>query len=289
MYELNKVQNGYNFWKKWLTDKVISLWEYENLPNSLPYREIEKRLISQGNAIIFDHPKYGIVTANGGGSGVSIYNHFTHYVYSQPILGSKRLEIGKDCQLLYCTYADIDGGSVVRTLINRYAQALADCESSTNILTVNSRSMSIFTTFDQKNRKEMEIYNKKLREGDFYAMVQDGNPLFGNITALQNYSQNTTLEQLISVRRDILSNFYEEIGIAHKRDKVAEMTALEVGADGQALSLSIDNMIDIRREYLEKVNDLFGLNIKIKYREDGQNADSGRILSGQQSFDQFTN
>ena len=53
MYDVANVPIGYRYWYKKLLAFMLSIFEYENLPESLPSRELEMCLLLQGYATPF--------------------------------------------------------------------------------------------------------------------------------------------------------------------------------------------------------------------------------------------
>lgn len=264
------VRNGYVMYCRLLRDKVLELFEYENLPTSLPYKEIESRLVDFGFCGVFNHSKYGLVTSDGGVSGVDIYNHATRFVYAQPILGSGTLLLDKDCVVIYNSYADENVQTGFREVIERYARQLADIDCSIAVGVINSRLTNIYKSKDQQSNDRLKAFYSEIELGNYSSVIgQDIGVMKDNeLMGEENKNGNQQmLPNLMSLRRDVLANFYEELGVQHKRDKVAEMTAFEVGESDETLLVNQKSLLEERQRGCDKINELFGTNIIVKYRE----------------------
>lgn len=269
MNSAKNVERGYLMYCRLLRDKVLELFEYENLPSSLPYKEIESRLTDFGFCGIFNHKKYGLVTSNGGISGVDIYNHATRFVYAQPILGSGTLLIDKDCVVVYNSYADEQTQTGFTEIIERYARQLADIDCSISVGVVNTRLTNVYRAKDDNSNKRYVEFFNKLERGEYSAIIgqdigvmKDIELIGDNASKMQN-----NLADLMSLRRDVLANFYEELGVQHKRDKVAEMTAFEVGESDETLLVNQKSLLEERQKGMDKINEMFGTDIIVHYRE----------------------
>lgn len=268
IYEVNLVSKGYEYWKRKLHEKVLTLYKWEGLPNTLPYKELETRLCTDGWVGVFKHKKYGIVCCSGGISGVSIYNHPTFYTYAQPKLGSGVLEIGKNCVIIYNNFYDRDVQNGLTSIIERYARMLADVESSLNISIINSRMTNLVEGKTEGAYKSIVAYQNEIQKGKLSA-VSSNNAVFDNVRvqpcAPDGYH---TIDSLSNVRRSILTDFYEEIGIHHTRNKTAEMTAEEVQEDKSTLVLNKTGMLEERVLGANRINEMFGTDITVRMREE---------------------
>ena len=54
MYDVSKVESGYNYWFNKLLLRCMSIFEYSGLPDTLPAREIMLNLYLTGHCVIFE-------------------------------------------------------------------------------------------------------------------------------------------------------------------------------------------------------------------------------------------
>ena len=91
IYPVNSVKKGYSYYVELLTEKANGMYIYSGLPDSLPSDQLELKLILDGYCVVFNHPKFGLVTCGGGLSGIDKYYLPTNFVYAQPALCSGNL------------------------------------------------------------------------------------------------------------------------------------------------------------------------------------------------------
>lgn len=260
IYEVNKVSKGYKFWQKSLRNKLFNYFVFGGLDPSLPSSEIMIRLIRDGWCAIFKHPKYGMVTCNGGLSGVDIYGHETTFVYAQPILGSGTLTIGKDVAIIgatkefwYTKFRPMD-------IINRYAKQLADIDATFNIAVVNARASKLYGGIDKGVRDSLKEVIENMREGDFDVVTE---PPIINAIKEHESKQELDVSDIITARDSIEKSFWEEFGVHITARKTERFLKDELSGDSQLLDSIRGGFLDSVSDGFARVNDIFGTNYTV--------------------------
>lgn len=270
LYDVASVPLGFDFWYYKLLNYCLGIYKYDGLPESLPGRELLMNLIITGHAVIFED-KGELVTTR-----TTIYDFDKYYRPTKATFGnvkifSRTLTFGKDAEVVYLTRIQgnvlhdqiVDSG--LNTFIKRYARLLADIESTINIYTVNTRATSYPVGASDQVRASLEAFNNKLAMGE-RAIITDDLIMeaFRNVDIV-GYRGGDRLNDLIIARDKILATFFREIGIKFAQEqKKAQLTEEEVTADEQLLLLNVNDMLDVQREGLERVNRHFGTNISVK-------------------------
>lgn len=255
IYEVNKVSKGYKFWQKNLRNKLFNYLVFGKLDPSLPSSEIMVRLIRDGWCAIFKHPKYGMVTCNGGLSGVDIYGHETTFVYAQPILGSGTLTIGKDVAIISATKEFWFTKFRPMDIINRYARQLADIDATFNIAVVNARASKLYGGIDKGVRDSLKEVIENMREGEFDVVTE---PTI--INAIKEHESKAELDvaDIITARDAIEKAFWEEFGVHYTARKTERFLKDELSGDSQLLQSVRDGFADSVKDGIARVNDVFG-------------------------------
>lgn len=245
-----------------LLNLLCSLFDYENCP--IPTFEIEWRLMLQGFIPIYKHPIYGLVTSWGSLSGVSIYGHYTKFISTQPVLGNKTGKIGIDGEVIYNTPQDItDGESVVLSRLKFYAKLLTDLDVSMSVYTVNTRAMSSTVARDDRSRSALTLYYDKLEEGDYTIPLCETGvlPTHSPLIESENREMFRPIE-MQDLKERIIKQFAEEFGIPKTKDKAERMVVAEVLTQETFTNWNIWAMCKARYDGIQKVNALYGTNIK---------------------------
>ena len=166
MYEVSDVRNGYDYWFFKILNLLLQMFEYENLPESLPAREIECNLLLTGHCCIVPVNDGTLFAPLSSIFGYDRYYQPDRMVFANPVVNSSReWKIGKDCEIIYNSslkdsiwYIKTDNG--LYTFIGRYARQLADIEATLNIYMVNARLTSAPVTDDNNVAQSIKAFFK---------------------------------------------------------------------------------------------------------------------------------
>lgn len=272
MYNVRYVETGYWYWFWKLYNLVVDIFDYENLPENISKIDIENNLILLGYCGIID--KGGKLYA----PFTRIFDYDVNYQPTKLVFANPRLidyrtfTIGDNCEVIYNTSMryrvwnlKVDGGLV--TFIGRYARQLADIESTLNIYTVNSRITSFPTADGDKMASSIKAFFDKITLGE-NAVISDDAIInrFRNVDINRANIKDGVNDWLIA-RDKILEQFYRDIGVRMNNPKKAQVNEEEIEANDQLLLISIDDMYKARVEGLERVNNMFGTDIRVSINE----------------------
>ena len=108
------------YYRRWMLRKVFAIFELSGVPESWDLDYFWTHIFIDGGVCITD-TDMGVLALQTGWSGINVYNHPTECVIANPVLGSFRRTIGKDCVLLHLQY-DYNG---IGYLLDRYSYLLA--------------------------------------------------------------------------------------------------------------------------------------------------------------------
>lgn len=272
MYDVSNVENGYWFWFWKLYNIVIDIFSYDNLPERITKEDIENSLILLGHATVFDRRGhlYSVFSR--------IYDFDYHYqptkmVYANPRLVDAHIyTIGEDCEVIYNTSMKhrvwnlkVDSG--LYTFIARYARQLADIEATLNIYTVNSRITSYPTADGDKMASSIKAFFDKIKLGQNAVIADDAIiNRFRNVDINRSSIRDGVNDWLIA-RDKIFEQFLRDIGVRMNNPKKAQVNEEEIEANDQLLLISLDDLLLARQEGVDRVNNLFGTDIKVKINE----------------------
>lgn len=277
------VEQNFHTYFKLLTNKCLSLFKWENLPETIDERFLMTQLILNGKVCWFNHQGRLYALNGAPGGEPNVYYEPQTFIVANPIIGSKTLTIrnrngsesidGLDGVLMALTDIDYEltpaahGG--LYGLIYQTAGLLADNISSLNVAQINGRAAVAFTADTEALAEAAEEVLKDIYSGKPYRVLSED--ILNKITAtpLGSSGQNNTIMTLIEAHQYILASFYNEIGIAGnwnmKRERVnTAETELMTGS----LDVSVYNMIKNLKDAVEKINELFGTDIKVELNKD---------------------
>lgn len=271
MYDTADVSAGYNYWFWKLLDVLLGMFKYDNLPDHLRSRDIELNILLTNHAIIFKKGGYYYTTPT------NIYGYDYDYaptsaVYAQPKIGSGRLEIGVDCEIIYNSDLEdnvfyIPCDSSMQTFISRYARTLADIESTMSFYLVDQRVPYIPVGASDSIVNSIKAFFRLITFGKRGVITDDAvMQKFRNVDIV--HPTHDGINDYLAARDKVLEQFYRDIGIKWSNQKRAQQTEDEIESDQQLLLVNPKKMLEKRQEGIENVNKLFGLNISVKLSEE---------------------
>lgn len=270
LYDVSDIKLGFDYWYFKLFNILLNIFEYEGVPEGLSQREIELNLLMTGHAVIIAKKDGTLFTPL-----TSLFNYDEYYqptkaAFANPVvITAKTYDIGVDCEVIYNNklkdslyYIKADSG--LSTFVSRYARQLADIESTANIYAVNARLTSYPVTSDGSVTESLKQFFKNLTMGK-RAIIADDTIIekFRNVDIGRVNIQDGINDWLIA-RDKILEQFYRDLGVQMYNPKKAQVTDDEVDSNTQLLLISTDDMLKERREGLERVNNMFGTDIRVR-------------------------
>lgn len=274
MYDVSKVETGYNYWFNKLLLRCMSIFEYTGLPDTLPAREIMLNLYLTGHCVIFE--KDGGLYTNPTslyGTEDSAYYYPTKAIYANPKLRSENLKIGVNAEIIYNNplqdnifYLPADGGML--TFIQRYARQLADIESTINTYVVNVRLTSYPTASNDIVKASIERFFDKLALGE-RAVISDNAIIeqFRNVD-INRSNIKDGINDLLIARDKILEMFYRDIGVRMYNPKKAQVNEEEITSNDQLLLISTKDMLQEQKAGFERVNAHWNTNINVEISDE---------------------
>ena len=239
--------------------KVNQMFHYENLPDTVSKRILEKYLTESGYCIFTKHNDKFVILQGGLGGELNEYYEYTKCIVSNPYLKlNKEYTINEDC-ILIRNDSRMKG---LIPLLSRYAVLCGDCEISLNMLTNVLRSQYLISAGDNKTKESADIFIKKLFEGDFSCIAE--NTFLDGIKVHNATSNGNYIQQFIELNQYLKATAYNEIGLnANFNMKRERLNQNEVDLNTSILIPLADDMLEERKKAVELINEKYGLNISV--------------------------
>lgn len=273
MKKITRYKRIYDIWYTKLLCIVSTIFKYENLPANLPSWEIEKRLITVGKCFVFKNKTYGVITSDGAVSGVNIYNLADRFNYAQSRLGSKsNLKDNMDGIIFYGSSADklpTNGRGFIGRQIEYYADILTHIDLTRRIALISGRATNeIIAKSDNALRQLNDMY-RALENGDLYVPKIDSGVLDATENIFKNVrSDGITLGEIDMSQQNVLKMFYSDFGITYATEKRERMITDEIAAEEDAMSVNVYDMLQCRKDGINKINSMFGTAITVNVNND---------------------
>lgn len=278
----------FTFFKKYLLEKVMSVFEFE-LPEMWDKNYFLYSLFLNGYLAIVNTDKFGVICQHCGLRGYNIYYNPTHAIIVNPLLtGILEPKIGTQCSLIRLQ-PDYSG---VSDIVNYYADNMAMTAEACEMNIMNSKLSFLFAVrgksqaesmkkiLDQVMRGELGVfYDEKLKMGN------DNIPLdfFNN-----DLKKNFIAPELQDTLRRWEEMFCNEVGIPNIRsDKKERMIVDEVNSNNIECFTKAELWLETLKEGIEQTNKMFNLDLSVKLRhnEGGGNNARGTLLTGSTSME----
>ena len=279
-------KSAFRYWYALLTDKAISLFDWEGLP--FPQRELELRaqMHPQGYIGVVKHLNE-LIVANGSGVGITNYpDEWLTYVWANA-LHSGINNIGKDCAILRNNSLMISTGATV----DHYARLLAHATLTLQAALINCRATGYSTAKDDVTAKRIKKFYEALEEGrtEVILIEDDLNIIEGSkpIEFISDHlsGRGDTILDIWQVLQNILKDYYTTIGISKPTDKRERLITDEIAQEQPLFKFNVEDMLDCRKQFAEELNRIFGLSVSVDVAESLKEAQSMAAQEGGENGD----
>lgn len=268
-------------------NKSLAMFEWSNLPDTLPMVELEKMLQINGYAVIAEY-QGNVYAFQGGFSGQDVYNQPTQVLVNNPALkNNTTYTINKDCVVI--KNDDMKQG-LVKTY-EYYGQRLIENQITMLMTDYNLRMPFTISSSDDQTTQSAKEYLNKIIEGSLGVIGEQ--KLFKALSVTPTSSKQTaTFADLYGYQQFIIAQLNNTIGLATNNNMKRErLTTNEIEVNKNASYPLVDNMLRNRKQAVEKINEMFGLNISVEYSSiwGSDNSNDGKVsdneFNGTVSFD----
>lgn len=246
---------------RYMLRRSTQMFKYNGLPKTIPKYILELYLQTNGNVCFYKHDGELYVFTGGMGGELNEYYLPTIYTIANPFLKlTKNLVIDKDCVVV----ANDSCYQGMLPQFKKYATGLVENELSMNIASINSRIISLISASDDRTLKSAEAYVKHIYDGDLSVVSEDA---FLDGVKVQPYAKatNDTLSKLIEYNQYLKASWFNDIGLnANYNMKREAINSNESQLNDDMLFPTVDDMLERRKEGLEKVNEMYGTNITVE-------------------------
>ena len=263
-----------------MLNKSLTMFEWKNLPETLPAVEIEKQLQTNGYSIIAK-VEGNVYAFQGGFSGQDPYNQPTKAIVNNPSLNyNGTFTINDDCVII--KNDDMQQGLI--HIYNKYGTLLIENQITMLMTDYNYRMPFTISSKDDSTTQSAREYLQKVIDGSLGVIGEA--KLFDalKVTPTNNKGVNSFAD-LYGYQQFIEAQLNNTIGLATNNNMKRErLTTNEIEVNKNASYPLIDNMLRNRKQAVEKINKMFNLDIDVEFssiwngtNEDDNNGNNGDI------------
>lgn len=256
-------------YKSYMFSRLNKMFKYKGLPETIPEEILKFNLMYNGSCAItkVDNQLYTFIGNFGGEPDV-------YYRPSIYIIANPALRYNAELKMYNLDGTATDEMVLMRNdyfwmglnpLVSRYASLLAENTITLNMADIMLRVVALLTAPDDNTREAAEQYLKKLKDGKLGVIGE--NRLFDGIRLQSPPSNNGSyLTQFIELQQYYLGSFYNEIGLCAQYNMKREaMNESETSINEDMLLPLVESMLEVRKEDVERLNELYGLNVEVEF------------------------
>ena len=256
----NKTANENMLFNMFLS-KTLTMFKYKGLPDSLSYEVLENYLQTTGKVFIFKYNEDIIsLPIELNFDKVDYYNRPTKgniFINGENKLITVNL---KDGILISNDYLQLG----FTNLFNKYSYLINQSELTLYIANIWKRASKIISASDDSTIQSAKEYVNKIENGD--TSIITTNPIFNDLNINTDNVTSVSLSELIQYDNYFKSNLFNEIGLSSNKDmKKERLITSEIEQNNNNIYPFVDNMLECRKAGVEKVNEMFNLNISVKF------------------------
>lgn len=259
----------FRYYQRYLFQKLMSVFEFKNLPENWATNYFYVVLFGYGFlAITKIDDLIGVVPQNCSFSGMDLFYQPKEVLIANPAFpGPIRRTIGVDCEIVKMMP---DYGSAI-DIVNFYADMLALSAETAATNTLNSKLSYVMFAQNKAMAESLKKMFDRIASGEPAVVVDknllndDGSPAWDTFT--QDLRSNYIAGDILEDMKYWEDRFNTDIGIPNANTQKKERLIIdEVNANNVDTRSKSDLWLATLRESLSKANKMFGLNITVDYR-----------------------
>lgn len=259
----------FHFYVKYLLQRLISVFEFEGLPEEWAENYFSYVLFGIGYVAIINTDRYGIIPQKCTvGDRITLFRQPQRAIITNPVFDrSYELLIGKQCEVIKMQPDWGNGLDIVST----YADLMTMAIESAGINMYNSKAGFVFFADSKAGAESFKKAYDEISSGkpltviDKSLMREDGSPAWQFFTP--DVGSNYITGNLLNDMRTLENQFNSMIGIPNANTQKRErLITSEVEANSIEVSTLPIIWLETMRKDIEKVNRMFGLNISVSLR-----------------------
>ena len=252
--ELFNKNNYVKNYIEYMLTKTNELFIYENIPDTIDIKRMEYFL--QKNGFIFFTKNKDYHFYNGSLFDFDIYEEPTKINAILEDRSIKTYDVLKDGVLIKNDFL-MNG---LEKIFKKYGVMLCECEISLYLNSIMNRINYIINANDDNTKKSADRFIEKIYNGEF--SIIGSNAFFDGVEIKGTTTQQNNTQSNIELTQYIKASAFNEIGLnSNFNMKRERLNTTELTLNENAIKPYIENMFNCRKQAIEKINEMYGLNI----------------------------
>lgn len=264
----------FHMYFRYFLQKVTSAIIIDNFPVEWEWDYFMDVLILAGHIGVINTRRFGVIPQQCNPYGYNVFYHPTNIIVTNPVFSASDqtdFVIGDDCEVITLTPDWRGCGDI----INAYAQRCALVWSDVDVAGALSKLGYVFAAKDKAVAETYKAMLDDIMSGKLGVVT--GAKLFDeNSNAMYQLFDNDVSKNFEIVTKGIeavaklIQRFDEEIGLPTVQEKKERLISSEVETRLPSILSKIELWVDCINRSLEKVNQMFGYNMKARLRHGGE-------------------
>ena len=258
------------YYKRYLLQKVISVYDFTGLPANWSKSYFTYVLFGIGYLVVFETDRYGVIPQACGLSGYNVFYEPTNAIVANPLINfENNLRFGVNCELVKM---QPDYGGIM-DMVTNYADLMAIAWETAGVNLINSKLAYVFASDNKAGAETFKKMYDEINKGNPAVFIDkdmfklDGSRNWDYVT--QNIGANYIVGDILADLKNIEDRFNTDIGIPNANTQKRErLITDEVNANNVDTKAKVILWLETIREGLDRVNNMFGLNLAVTYRYD---------------------
>ena len=242
-----------------LLNFVLNMFDYKNLPDTIPKYNLEKYLMTLGycGVIKVGDELYAVDGTLGGKPNV--YHEPTQFIYANEVLGSATVDEGS-----YVLCKNDFRKQGLMPIINRYTNFMVESNITMRTVLLTTRMNILISASDERTKASAESYLQKIENGQLGVI---GESAFFDGVRMQTASTTSNyVTQVVEMMQFIKGSFLQAIGVNSPHNMKSEyVNKDETGLNDDGLRPLVDNMLECRKQFVDEINEMFGTEIEVDF------------------------
>ena len=251
--QINKAVRDYLF------ATAMTMFRYDGLPDNVRPEDLERMLLENGE-LIFTKWKGEFYIFQFTGAGKQNYlGEWDSYQVNNPYINCNQVFTSKDAVKVKNT----DNSVSLAGMLDMYSELLSESYITLNMSDVNARLSFLISAGDNATKASAELFLKQVYDGK--QGIIGSQPLLDSLS-VNPLADHRDFQSVIELNKFYYSDFFQKIGLTNLYNNIHDrISATETEFTATSIYPFVDNMIKNRTKAVEKINELFGLNVTVEF------------------------
>ena len=251
--QINKAVRDYLF------ATAMTMFKYDGLPDNVRPEDLERMLLENGELIFTKWQDEFYIFQFTGAGKQNYLGEWDSYQVNNPYVNCNRVFTDRDAVRIRNT----DNSVSLSGLLDMYSELLSESYITLNMSDVNARLNFLISAGDNATKASAELFLKQVYDGK--QGIIGSQPLLESLT-VNPLAEHRDFQSVIELNKFYYSDFFQKIGLTNLYNNIHDrISATETEFTATSIYPFVDNMKKNREAAVEKINQLFGLDVSVEF------------------------